>query len=108
MDLYKTCFYEAFNDEFMQYMAEFEYQLRQDLPDYDKKYEDEEEILEEYPNLRYIFENFEAVDLTLEEIKAFIKIILIRDDRSDVFMRNMFYKGFCEAFVLFKKANILK
>ena len=44
MDLYKTCFYEAFNDEFMQYMAEFEYQLRQDLPNYDKKYENEEEI----------------------------------------------------------------
>lgn len=108
MDLYKTCFYEAFKDEFMQYLAEFEYQLREKKISYDKFYENEEKLLKKYPNLRCIFEDFEAVDLNIEEIEALIQILLIRDKREDVLMQNIFYKGIGEAFSLFKKADILK
>ena len=108
MDLYKTCFYEAFKDEFMQYLSEFEYQLREKKISYDKFYENEEKLLKKYPNLRCIFEDFEAVDLNIEEIEALIQILLIRDKREDVLMQNIFYKGIGEAFSLFKKADILK
>ena len=108
MNLYKKCFYEEFKDEFMQYLAEFGYQLRGKMVTYDDFYEDEEKLLKKYPNLRRIFEDFEAVDLNKEEIEALIQILLIRDKREDVLMCNIFYKGIGEAFSLFKKADILK
>lgn len=93
-------FGEAVSDEFIL--------LRKTNEIYKNKVQEEETILDSYPSLRDILEDFTAKELSVKECEMLIKVILSRDDRRIMEEKALFFLGGRECYNYLNKMNLIK
>lgn len=100
IDLCENCMLEYFSD------------IITDLDEEDEEYRllhnEQEKILDDFPNLRRITEDYESMNLCEEEVKQLIKFIDLNAQTKMIEQRAIFYKGITIAYDLLKKINAIK
>lgn len=85
-----------------EFVALMENNFSHDNEEYKSVYQKELEILDTYENLRTVWDEKTAIDLSKEEIEALIRLNLLFDERARMFSVYMFLQGVKFSHYLFK------
>lgn len=107
MNYLNTCFYDKYDGHFYEYLAHVDFEFDKLLPEYGEVSDQEERLLDKFPNLRKVVDDREENMLSMEEVKALIEILDIRDEKDAMLKRQMFFKGYKEAYYFFNKIGVL-
>lgn len=99
---------EPFKDSFTQVKSDILVELKDTNEEYLSLLDRKEEILTKYPNLRTVYENEEAMQLTEEETKGLIKIIDLYFDKNAIEDLAIYLKGIESGYLIFKKMGLIK
>lgn len=97
-----------FEDVFGEYESDCLVSFRQENAEYNNLLDEKEKILSAFPNLRRIIEEEEAMPLTEAEVKALVEYLDLQLNQRGIESKEMFFKGICEAYHLFKRTKIIK
>lgn len=101
-------FLESYSDYFCEYFSSICVDLRKSNKEYQELIKKKEAILNKYPKLRDFLENQKRDTLTKEEVQGLAEYLDIRSDQVVMEEMEIMYHGMYEAYVLFKRMNILK
>lgn len=101
-------FLEAYKDYFGEYFSNVMAELRQNNKEYQSLIKNKENILNEFPRLREVLEDKNTYSLSEEEIGGLVKYLDINGDQQILEEIELIYRGMQEAYVLFKKINVIK
>ena len=99
---------EPFNDSFTQVKSDILVGLKNTNKEYLKLLDEKEKILDKYPNLRSVYEDQEAGQLTEEETRELIKIIDLYFDKNAIEDQAIYLKGIESGYLIFKKMGLIK
>lgn len=100
IDLCENCLIE--------YFAELLAELEKKDKEYNFLMKKQENILNKYPNLRKITEDHDAMKLSKEEVRFYIKFLDYKGQSDMIEQKEIFLKGVSIAYELFKKIGIVK
>lgn len=101
-------FFVDYNNEFAEYIAGAIFKLRNKNPEYKSMLMKIEDILDKYPKLRKILEDYEEQEISTEECKALLEIQDIKQSIDMIEEQEIFYLGSKELYRYFQKIEILK
>lgn len=101
-------FYEYKNGEFGDYIDSYLFDLKDKDKNYNSLMRKIEETLEIYPNIRKVIEDKESVALSEKEVVYLIEVLTLMEDQKDYENEVLFFRGFREAYFLFKKLDIFE
>ena len=100
-------FFNAYNEEFWHYQED----ILTKLEDINQEYADDkklvEELLDQYPNLRTVIDDFEVVPLNSDEVKALVKILELQMDIRDIELEEMFFAGGRNSYYFFLRMGVI-
>lgn len=97
-----------FEDAFGDYESDCLVSFRKENTEYNNLLDETEKILEIFPNLRRIVEEDESMPLTEAEVKGLVEVLGYQLIIRGIESKEMFFRGICEAYHLFKRSKIIK
>lgn len=102
-------FFEKYcNDNFAEFISDIQLSLEDSNKNYNSFINRRKKLLDKYPNVRSVIESEECKSLTQREVKALYDYICLMDNCSIIFEKELFLRGMAEAYLLFKKLDLLK
>lgn len=86
-------FLDSMQELVSEFLGVMECNFSNENEEYKKIYQKEAKILDTYTNLRTVWDEKTATDLTKEEIDALIQLSLCFDERARMFSAYMFLQG---------------
>lgn len=106
-ELNKT-FTEYCESFFGEYVSDLYVNLKKSSQEYQDLINEREKILNHFPNLRDIFENRKAMELTEDEVAGLVNIININDDIRYLQEKELFLKGMKESCKILRELEMIK
>lgn len=100
-------YYEKNFASFDEYVSDIKMKLYKNDTNYRDKYLQYKELKQQYPKILHFIEDYEANELTKEEVKILLKIREIKEDLQEQEMKAIFFEGGKEAYAYFKKIEII-
>lgn len=101
-------FFYDYSNELEEYISRGVFQIRNKNPHYKKLLKQVEDILDQYPKLRKIIEDFEVHEISIEECKAMVEIQSLQQDINTIQEKEIFFLGGRELYHYLKKIEVLK
>lgn len=108
MKYFNESFSNLYHDHFAEYFSNVFVDLRENDKEYQELLSRKEEVLNKYPRLREVLENKHNYSLNSDEIQGLIEYLDIMGDKSIIEEITLMFRGMGEAYVLFKRINIIK
>lgn len=97
-----------FEDIYGEYESDCLVSFSKENAEYKKLQDEKEKILSAFPNLRRIVEEDESMPLTEAEVKGLVEFLGFQLLVRGVESKEMFFRGICEAYHLFKRTKIIR
>ena len=97
-----------FEDSFCEFVSDIFVNLQKKNKNYRNIIDEKEKLLNQYPNLRKLLEDYQSMELSKEEVSALSQILSLIDDKRILQEKELFLMGIREAYFIFKKTKIIK
>ena len=100
-------FIDIHSNTFMAYVSSIVAKLTGSDSAYQGIHKEISKIYDQYPKVAQLFDVEKATDLSEQDCEALIKILLLRNQLTDLEMQAVYLRGCCDCVGYLKKAGIL-